>query len=374
MHFLSLYKKHLKQNHWIEDANQMAVLPALQEIYRHLRIRHQSKKPSLQWLRSTFSRKMPLEQTHGIYLWGSVGSGKTLLLDLLFEQLDFIQGKRKMHFHAFMQDVHKQLNQVKDKQNPLQKIARDIAQLSPLVFLDEFYVSDITDAMIFSNLFQNLFAERVTLLISSNCKPSNLYLHGLQRERFLPAIDSIEKNLQVIELSSFDYRLGLLKQKGLYNVNNKNANTIMLDYYKALSGDHSNKSDSSSIEINHRLFYPARSNRTSIWFHFKELCIKPRAAQDYISIAQNYSVVFVSSIPIFNQNDDCARRFINMIDCFYNSNTILICSAQAEAQNLYQQGNLHEEFKRTCSRLMEMQTNDYLQKSKNMPKRQTLEQ
>lgn len=370
MQFLEVYKQSMQANGLDEDANQLAIIPHLQNLYDELWARaglKTSKKFLPDRLRPRFLNKKKPLSNNGIYLWGSVGSGKTFLLDLWFERIHFIPQKRKMHFHHFMQNIHNRLAFIKDKKDPLEIVAQEFSTQTPLVFLDDFYVSDITDAMIFSNLFKHLFNKQVTLLISSNYKPSNLYLHGLQRARFLPAIALLEKHLNVQELhAECDYRLRYLQKQGLYNLHQgEQTDQAILDIYKQLNKHEGNIS---TITINQRAFYPVRATPKTIWFDFSELCMKPRSAQDYISIANRYAIVFVSAIPVFDHQDDIARRFINMIDCFYNNNTILICSAEAVPHSLYRAGKLHQEFKRTYSRLIEMQSDTYLEKSKHLSK------
>jgi len=303
-------------------------------------------------------RKQPLR---GLWLWGAVGRGKTFLADQFFAELP-VAAKRREHFHRFMQGVHAGLRRHHDEPSPLVSVASDIARGTRILCVDEFTVSDVADAMILGSLLEALFHEGVALVATSNLPPRELYRGGLQRERFLPAIALIERHCRVQELDGgADYRLRLLERAALF------LGPGEADAERRLAAEFERIADSdvdrnARVEINGRIIRVRREADDVAWFDFRELCEGPRAAPDYIEIARCYHTVFVSGVPVMDASqDDAARRFVTMVDEFYDRGVKLFVSAAADAPDgLYRGERLAFEFRRTASRLTEMQGRAYL--------------
>jgi cell division protein ZapE len=289
-----------------------------------------------------------------------VGRGKTYLMDIFFEALPF-ERKLRIHFHRFMQRVHKELNSLRGKKNPLDTVADRLAGEAVVICFDEFFVVDITDAMLLGNLFEKLFARGVSLVATSNIPPDRLYEHGLQRERFLPAIAQLKKHCEVLNVDAgVDYRLRVLEQASLYYTpNGPEAEAALRHRFDDLTGGVGK--GPGAIVVNEREIAVLDHAEDVLWATFTELCETPRAAIDYIEIAREYHTVLVSGIPVMDaRNDNAVRRFINMVDEFYDRHVKLIVSADADIEGLYEGGRLNFEIQRTKSRLLEMQSHDYL--------------
>lgn len=308
------------------------------------------------WLRG--GRETPVT---GLYFWGGVGRGKTYLMDLFYDALPF-ERKLRIHFHRFMQRVHRELGEMEGHSDPLDAIAERFARETRVICFDEFFVSDIGDAMILANLLKGLFHRGVTLVCTSNIEPDGLYWNGLQRARFLPAIDLLNRYTHVLNVDGgVDYRLRTLEQAQLFHYPlDQAAEEGLRKSYRDLAleaGDHER-----DLEINGRLIRALRHSDDVVWFEFQELCDGPRSQNDYIELAREFHAVIVSGVPVMDGNsDDRARRFINMVDEFYDRCVKLILSAEAPIPELYQGTNLAFEFERTESRLLEMQSHDYLE-------------
>jgi cell division protein ZapE len=296
----------------------------------------------------------------GIYLWGDVGRGKTFLMDLFFETLA-AEKKTRIHFHRMMADVHRRLKTLGDVEDPLDRVASDIAQQTRVLCFDEFFVSDIADAMILGRLLDGLFRRGVTLVATSNSPPSELYPNGLQRERFLPAIDLLENRTRVMNLDGeTDYRLKLLQQAGTYLTPVNADTTAKLRYYfhEIASGD---VIDGCLLDVLGRQIPTVRCARGVVWFDFEAICDGPRSQQDYIEIARWYPTVIISGIPVLTaEKENQARRLIALVDEFYGRKVKLIVSAATELDSVYAGQKLEFEFERTTSRLVEMQSTSYL--------------
>lgn len=304
-------------------------------------------------------RRTRRESIKGLYIWGSVGRGKTWLMDLFYQHLP-VQRKQRIHFHRFMQRVHNSLKAQGQVRDPLARIAAEWARNYSVLCLDEFFVSDIADAMLLGGLLENLFENGVTLVTTSNLAPEALYSDGLQRARFLPAIDLIRQSTQVIELpGSVDYRLRILEQSKIFHCPlDDEARRVMTDSFERMAAecelDH-------ELEINGRAFHAHRRGDGIIWFEFRELCQKPRGGIDFIEIARAFNTVVLSNMPQLGEPDsNAARRFITMVDEFYDRNVKLLISADVPIGKLYTGRMLEFEFQRTVSRLTEMQSHDYL--------------
>jgi cell division protein ZapE len=290
-----------------------------------------------------------------------VGRGKTYLMDNFFESLPFDQ-KMRIHFHRFMQRVHAELQKLEDQSNPLLIVADKLSQEARIICFDEFFVSDIGDAMILAGLMEALFERGVSLVCTSNIVPDGLYKDGLQRARFLPAIALVNKHTEVVNVDGGnDYRLRTLEQAELFHSPLDQQATLNLEkYYTQLAVE--TGSHDLDLEINGRVIRAKRHSDDVVWFSFKALCDGPRSQNDYIELAREFHAVILSDVPMMSiDNDDQARRFINLIDEFYDRNVKLIISAEKPIHELYAGGKLNFEFERTESRLLEMQSNEYLQ-------------
>lgn len=312
------------------------------------------------WLKRITGRTPPAPR--GMYLWGGVGAGKTFLMDLFFETLP-IERKQRLHFYRFMQEVHALLKRAQGR-NPLEAVAERLAQRARVLCLDEFFVSDITDAMILHRLLRALFERNLVLVATSNIAPPDLYKDGLQRERFLPAIALIERHTRVVQLNArTDYRLRMLAAGEVYHHPcGRDAEDALARSFCAIDGcaDGEDANAGGAIEVNGRDVPVVRHSRNTAWFDFKDICEGPRSPADYISVAHLYHTVLISNVPLFNRRDDAARRFIQLVDEFYDRNVKLIVSAAAAPAELYRDGRLGPEFNRAASRLGEMQSRRYL--------------
>ncbi len=303
----------------------------------------------------------PAQQpVRGLYIWGSVGRGKTCLMDLFFESLTFKQRQRS-HFYRFMREVHARLHALKGVEDPLEQVAQEISQRIRLLCFDELFVSDIGDAMILGTLFDALFRRGVTLVATSNVAPDDLYKDGLQRQRFLPAIDLLKRHLDILHLDgSLDYRLRHLQQSGTYLLR---AASGIQERMRKLFADLIGQPGSGprAVEVNGRSIEALDTSRDIVWFDFAALCEGPRSQNDYIDLAHDYHTVFISGVPVFDASrEDAARRFIMLVDEFYDRGVKLVLSAAAAPSALYRGERLGFEFERTASRLIEMQSGDYL--------------
>lgn len=298
----------------------------------------------------------------GLYLWGGVGRGKTYLMDVFYDALPF-ENKMRTHFHRFMKLVHTKLNENKGQKNPLELVADDIAASACIICFDEFFVVDITDAMILSNLLQALFARKVALVATSNIVPEGLYKNGLQRERFLPAIDLLMKHTKVINVDGgTDYRLRALKQAALYYSPINAENTLAFEAcFDRLAADPQGVKRDAELTVSGRNIYARAVCDDVVWFDFTAICDGPRSQHDYIELAREFHAVLIGHIPIMDaRHDDIARRFIYLVDEFYDRNVKLIILADASIYTLYKGEKLQFEFERTQSRLIEMQSEEYL--------------
>lgn len=303
----------------------------------------------------------PAATVRGVYLWGSVGRGKTWLMDLFYQSLPF-ERRQRSHFHRFMQEVHAGLKRHGKRTDPLAPVAADIAQKCRVLCLDELFVSDIADAMLLGNLFQRLSANGVTLVFTSNVPPQGLYRNGLQRQRFLPAIAHLEQNLDVVAVDgSVDYRLRQLIKARIYLDSADAATPAALQMiYDDLADDEADDG-TRQITVLGRRIPVVRESDNVIWFEFAAICGGPRGQTDYIEIAREYQSVLVTGIPVLTAADDNdARRFIALVDEFYDRGVKLIVSAAAPPTALYRGERLRFEFERAASRLVEMQTKRYL--------------
>jgi len=295
----------------------------------------------------------------GIYLWGAVGRGKTWLMDLFFDSLPFA-GKQRIHFHRFMARVHAALRVHASDRDPLKLIAREWADRYRLLCFDEFHVSDIADAMLLAGLLEALFEHGVVLVATSNLHPDELYADGLQRARFLPAIALIKSHTRVLKVDGdTDFRLRILERSKIYHHPLDPAAEINLaQSFDRMAGGCELAPE---LEINGRMMRARKRGDGVIWFDFEVLCEQARSSSDYIEISRSFNTVFISGLPVMSEsNADATRRFINLVDEFYDRNVKLLISAATPVNEIYQGNALAFEFRRTISRLSEMQSHHYL--------------
>ena len=351
------YEASLQSHGHQEDAAQLDVVERLDD----LRLRLESHRPGGR-LRRWFGggRGAAGNSVRGLYLWGGVGRGKTFLMDLFFDTLA-VDRKTRIHFHRMMRGVHERLQALGDVEDPLDRIATEIASETRVLCFDEFFVSDIGDAMILGRLLTGLFKRGVTLVATSNSHPEDLYRDGLQRQRFVPAIELLRKHTEVVEIGgNVDYRLRLLQQAGTYlTPNDATAQRRLRQFFEESASSQIN--ESAELDINGRPIRARLCAKGIAWFDFEALCDGPRSQNDYIELARWYPTVIVSSVPVLDaQREDQARRFVALVDEFYDRRVKLMLSADAPADSLYAGRRIAFEFERTVSRLVEMQSTDYL--------------
>lgn len=350
---LQYYQQAISSGHFIEDKVQEKAVILLDQIWYDLVEQNKQKK-------SFFSFLKKKEIPKGIYMWGGVGRGKTWLMDTFFDSLP-IEEKMRMHFHHFMQYVHKELNRLSGQKNPLDEVAKIILSKTTVICFDEFFVTNVTDAMILSDLFQKLFTQGITLIATSNIEPKGLYKDGIHRDRFLPTIALLENNCNVLNVDAgIDYRLRILKQAELFKfpLSQETEKWLQQRFDLLATGQ---KVDTDPIIINHRNINVINKSKDILWCSFSSLCREPRSPSDFIEIANLYSTVLVSDIPHLNdQINDITRRFIYLVDEFYDRKVKLIITSENSILKIYQGEKLAFEIQRTQSRLLEMQSDEYL--------------
>lgn len=346
------YAADLAHPGFIADPAQSAAVDALQRVYEELLARPPRRR--------LVSRRLVWPRVPGLYLWGGVGRGKTHLMDAFFESLPF-SAKLRTHFHRFMLDVQHKRRQYPDERDPLKLVAEQIAERTRVVCFDEFFVSDIADAMILGRLFEALFARGVTLVATSNCAPDALYRDGLQRANFLPAIAMLKSNVTVLNVDGgTDYRLRALTRAELYHwPNDARADEVFELAFEDIAPEPGHRHV--ELEIHDRKLKVRRLADGVAWFEFAELCDGPRSVADYIELAREHHTVLISHVPQLTwEREDPARRFINLVDEFYDRGVKLLLAADVPQENLYTGRRLQFEFQRTQSRLTEMHTQEYL--------------
>ncbi|MBT8099172.1 MAG: AFG1 family ATPase [Gammaproteobacteria bacterium] len=347
----------ISQNHE-RDAAQENIVDLLEDLQGELQ--RSPVSGFSHFLRRIVGRSSSVAPLRGLYIWGGVGRGKTFLMDLFFETLPR-KDKKRIHFHRMMHNVHAALAELDDIEDPLDRVAEDIAADTRVLCFDEFFVSDIGDAMILGRLLDGLFRRGVVLVATSNAAPDDLYKNGLQRQRFLPAIDALKANTRVVHMDGgVDYRLRLLQQAGTYlTPDDEQALKALCHYFDESAS--SQRSENQPLSVNGRDIDTRLHAKGIAWFDFEQICDGPRSQNDYIEIARWYPTVIVSGIPQLDRgNEDQARRFIALVDEFYDRRVKMLVSAAAPIDTLYCGRRLRFEFERTKSRLIEMQSTEYL--------------
>ncbi|BEM11048.1 cell division protein ZapE [Serratia marcescens] len=363
---LSRYQQALEAGEYQADEVQCRAVTQLDRIYQALLQKPAASAPA-GGLRGKLSRLLgkggetaPQRPVQGLYMWGGVGRGKTWLMDMFFHSLP---GARKMrlHFHRFMLRVHEELTELQGRENPLEIVADGFKAETDVLCFDEFFVSDITDAMLLATLLQALFARGITLVATSNIPPDDLYRNGLQRARFLPAIDLINEYCDVMNVDAgIDYRLRTLTQAHLYLTPLNDQTREALDrMFVKLAGKAGE--DAPVLQINHRPLQAIRSVDGVLAVDFHTLCEEARSQLDYIALSRLYHSVILYNVQVMGPlKENTARRFLALVDEFYERHIKLVIGAEASMFEIYQGVQLKFEFQRCLSRLQEMQSEEYL--------------
>jgi len=340
-------------HHFSLDPSQKQALHSFQRLQREL---VQAEQQQRSWLR-LWSRP---QSARGIYLWGAVGRGKSFLMDEFFRVVP-VTGKQRTHFHRFMQGIHHQLRALQGQPDPLKAIAAQVAQSTRLLCLDEFHVTDIGDAMLMREFLDELFKRGVALVTTSNEHPDQLYAHGLQRALFVPAIALIKRHMEVLQLDGGnDYRLRALTRAGVYHHPlGAAADAALENGFVSVAGEEGEAA--AELEIEGRTLIARRLAPGTAWFDFAQLCEGARGTADYIELARRYHTVLLSRVPQFRlQQRDAMRRFTWLIDELYDRQVKLMLSAEVAAEHLYDAVGAPADTQRTRSRLIEMQSTQYL--------------
>ena len=367
------YAQLISSGELVADDGQALAVAALDDLYQRfmaqagesgaelVRNKEGSKSGFFSRLRNRFSEPEPVPVLQGLYMWGGVGRGKTFLMDLFVESLPPGAALR-MHFHRFMREVHRSLNAHAGSSNPLLLVADEFAGKGSVLCFDEFFVSDIGDAMILAEVLAALFDRGVALVATSNVEPVNLYENGLQRRRFLPAIDLLNEHTKILNVDGgIDHRLRVLEQAEIYHVPLDGAAEESLAASFARIAATEQVSAQAVLSIEGRDMQTRSCAEGVVWFDFAALCDGPRSQNDYIELARLFHSVVVSGVPRFTTKlEDQARRFISLVDEFYDRGVKLILSAEEPVESLYQGSRLTFEFERTQSRLLEMRSHEYL--------------
>ncbi|MFZ6817740.1 cell division protein ZapE [Undibacterium sp. Ji22W] len=353
MNVHEFYQEAIDKRGFQVDAAQKRAVDRLQQAYDDW-VAYKSKRSNR--LVRLISRP---EVPRGVYMWGGVGRGKSFLMDSFYSVVPVVR-KTRLHFHEFMRAVHRELDELKGVADPLNEVAARIAKKYRLICFDEFHVSDVADAMLLYNLMKALFDNGVSFVMTSNYQPDTLYPDGLHRDRMLPTIALIKEKLDVLNVDSGnDYRKRALEQVDAYLTPlGAQTDQLLRDAFSRLA---ETKDEDNHVDIEGRRLKSLRRAGTTIWFDFATLCGGPRSQNDYLEIASRFHTVILSSIPQMSAGMSSeARRFTWLIDVFYDNKVKLIMSAEVPPELLYMQGTLSNEFHRTVSRIIEMQSQEYM--------------
>ncbi|MGE0373579.1 MAG: cell division protein ZapE [Dehalococcoidia bacterium] len=359
---LERYQRERARPDFIPDQDQALVISKLDALHREIVTAADAAPGAWRRVLTWLGHEVPRTTAKGLYLHGGVGRGKTFVVDMFCACLPRKLCER-VHFHSFMREVHGELKRLRGVQDPLREVAARWARDLRVLCLDEFHVVDITDAMLLAQLLDALFTRGVTLVTTSNEAPDELYRGGLQRDRFLPAIRLLKEHLEIFEFTGqVDYRWRTLTQAATYYTpNDATAERALRDRFEALT--HRTPETAPPLNIEGREIPVLALADGVAWFEFASLCEGPRSTHDYIELACCFHTVLVSGVPRFRETDnDAARRFVNLVDEFYDRGVNLLLSAAVPPEELYAQGRLAAAFRRTASRLTEMQTEEYLAK------------
>ncbi len=349
----SLYEAELVARGYRSDAAQLRAVDALERCEREW-VDYKSRRSNAF---TKLLRRPPIPR--GVYMFGGVGRGKSFLMDCFFQAVPLTR-KTRLHFHEFMREVHRELQDLKGTVNPLDELGRRIARRFRLICFDEFHVADVTDAMILHRLLEAMFANRVSIVTTSNFHPDGLYPNGLHRDRILPAIELLKQHLEVVNVDAgVDYRQRTLQQVEIYHCPlGEQAEAAMERAFDALAEA---RDETPVLNIEHREIRAVRRAGGVVWFDFRTLCGGPRSNHDYLEIASRFHTVLLSNVPQMPPRMASeARRFTWLVDVFYDRRVKLVLSAAVAPEALYNEGPLAHEFPRTVSRLREMQSAEFL--------------
>jgi cell division protein ZapE len=347
---VSLYEEHLARRGFVDDPAQRRAVERLQRLYEEWS--SYKKKRSNALTRLLVHPDLP----KGVYLWGPVGRGKSFLMDAFFLCVPLVR-KRRVHFHHFMREIHRELDELRGTEDPIAAVAERTARRYRLICFDEFHVSDIADAMILGRFLEKTMERGVEFVMTSNYAPDDLYPNGLQRERFLPAIEFIQSHLDVISVDNgTDYRRLKMEKMQVYHVGSDAPLAAIFDDLRDV------EEERQPLDVDGREIPYRKRAGGLVWFDFDVLCGGPRSYADYVDLARRFHTVMLSNVPRMSpKHSDAARRFTWLVDIFYDDRVNLIVSAEAEPEQLFTAGEQAAEFQRTVSRLHEMQSVEYLQ-------------
>ena len=347
---VSLYQQHLEKRGFVTDPSQWRAVERLQQLYEEWSAYKARRSNALKRLLI----KPPLPK--GVYLWGPVGRGKSFLMDAFFLCVPLVR-KRRVHFHHFIREIHREMNELKGVEDPIAEVAARTGRRYRLVCFDEFHVSDIADAMILGRFLEQAMDRGVEFVMTSNYHPDALYPNGLQRERFLPAIEFLKQQLDVVSVDNgTDYRRLKMEKLKVYHVGSDTEFPKIFDALKDV------EEERHALDIERRNIPFRKRAGGLVWFDFKALCEGPRSYADYVDLARRFHTVMLSGVPRMSpRNADAARRFTWLVDVFYDDKVNLVVSAADEPEGLFTEGENSAEFQRTVSRLYEMQSVRYLQ-------------
>jgi len=347
---IAIYEQSLARRGFVSDPAQWRAVERLQRLYEEWSAYKEKRGNALKRL------LVHPELPKGVYLWGPVGRGKSFLMDAFFLCVPLVR-KRRVHFHHFMREIHRELDELRGRQDPLVAVAERTARRYRLICFDEFHVSDIADAMILGRYLEQVMSRGVEFVMTSNYPPDGLYPNGLQRERFVPAIEFIKEHLDVVSVDNgIDYRRLKMEKMKVYHVGSDAPLAAIFDELRDV------EEESHALDVEGREIPYRKRAGGLVWFDFQALCGGPRSYADYVDLAKRFHTVMLSGIPRLSAKDsDAARRFTWLVDVFYDDRVNLIVSAAAEPEELFTQGEQAAEFQRTVSRLHEMQSVEYLQ-------------
>ena len=350
---VSLYEQNLKKRGFVSDSSQWRAVERLQQLYEEWSEYKKRRSSALKRLLI----KPPLPK--GVYLWGPVGRGKSFLMDSFYLCVPLVR-KRRVHFHHFMREIHRELDALKGTEDPIAAAAEKTSKKYRLVCFDEFHVSDIADAMILGRFLEQAMERGVEFVMTSNYHPDQLYPNGLQRERFLPAIELLKSRLDVVGVDNgTDYRRLKMERLKVYHIGNDEPFEKIFSDLKDVEEEH-HPLDVEGREIPYR-----KRAGGLVWFDFAALCEGPRSYADYVDLSRRFHTVMLSGVPKMSAKDsDAARRFTWLVDVFYDDRVKLVVSAEASPEALFSEGENSAEFQRSVSRLHEMQSVQYLQQER----------
>ncbi len=357
----TLYQENLARRGFLPDPSQQRAVDRLQQLYEEWSAYKKKRSNALERLLV----KPPLPK--GVYLWGPVGRGKSFLMDSFYLCVPLVR-KRRVHFHHFMREIHRELDALKGTEDPIAAAAERTARRHRLICFDEFHVGDIADAMILGRFLEQAMERGVEFVMTSNYHPDELYSNGLQRERFLPAIELLKSRLEVIGVDNgTDYRRLKMERLQVYHLNNEKILETIFSDLKDVEEEHH------PLDVEGRRIPYRKRAGGLVWFDFAVLCGGPRSYADYVDLAQRFHTVILSGVPRLSpKNADAARRFTWLVDVFYDDRVKMIVSAEAQPEALFPEGENSAEFQRCVSRLYEMQSTQYLQSERRRPSGETV--